>query len=310
MEHYVTIFNSQFLPQGLALHQSMERHLSGYKLWVVCVDDDAFESLRLMNLPNVEGLRLSERESAELLEAKQDRSVGEYCWTLTPFSPKFVFDVDQTAERVTYLDADTWFLGDPKAIFDELEGSGKNVLITEHAFADEYDQTSKSGKYCVQFMPFERAKSEVVRQWWEDRCVEWCFARVEDGRFGDQRYLDDWPVRFAESVHVLEQKQLLQAPWNASKFDCQEAVLFHFHGVRLGQGGTIVTDDFYKIPDSTRATVYLPYFEDLKRALRLVESIGRGIPVQTIGRPMLRAKRDKGLLSALRLFLGNFSSAG
>lgn len=310
MEHYVTIFDSHFLPQGLALHQSMQRHLSGYKLWVVCVDDDAFESLQRMNLPNVEALRLSERESAELLEAKQTRTPGEYCWTLTPFSPKFVFDEDQTAKRVTYLDADTWFLGDPKAIFDELEASGKNVLITEHAYADEYDQTSTAGKYCVQFMPFERAKSEVVRQWWEDRCVEWCFARVEDGRFGDQRYLDDWPVRFAESVHVLEQKQLLQAPWNASKFDGQEAVLFHFHGVRLGQAATIVTDDFYKIPEATRARIYLPYFEDLNRALRSIESIGRDIPVQTRERRASQAQRNTGLLSALQLFLGKRSSAG
>jgi hypothetical protein len=310
MEHYVTIFDSQFLPQGLALRQSMERHLSRYKLWVVCVDDGVFDSLQRMNLSNLEALKLSERESAELLEVKQSRTLGEYCWTLTPFSPKFVFDADQTAKRVTYLDADTWFLKDPKAIFDELQASGKNVLITEHAYADEYDQTSTAGTYCVQFMPFERTKSEAVRQWWEDRCVEWCFARVEDGRFGDQKYLDDWPVRFAKSVHVLEQKNLLQAPWNASKFDCREAVLFHFHGVRLGQGATIVTDDFYRIPDATRAGVYLPYFEDLKRALRSIESVGGDIPVQTSGPRASRAQRFRGLLSALRRFLGNRSGAG
>lgn len=303
MEHYVTIFDSHFLPQGLALHRSMEKHLTHYKLWVVCVDDEVSDSLERLKLPNLGTLRLSARESEELLEAKKTRTPGEYCWTLTPFSPKYVFEADPTAERVTYLDADTWFLKDPEPLFDELEKSSKSVLITEHAYAEEYDQRSTSGKYCVQFIPFEKSKSEVVRQWWEDRCVEWCFARVEDGRFGDQRYLDDWPERFPESVHVLEQKQLLQAPWNASKYDCQDAVLFHFHGVRLGQGATIVTDNFYTIPARTWSRVYLPYFEDLKQALTTLAGLGLDIPVQVTTSSPARSSIFPRLARAFRRFL-------
>jgi hypothetical protein len=34
MEHYVTLFDSLFLPQGLALHMSMERHAGVYTLWI------------------------------------------------------------------------------------------------------------------------------------------------------------------------------------------------------------------------------------------------------------------------------------
>ena len=38
MEHFVTVFNSLFLPQGLALYDSMQKNLDSFKLWVVCVD--------------------------------------------------------------------------------------------------------------------------------------------------------------------------------------------------------------------------------------------------------------------------------
>ena len=67
MEHYVTLFDSLFLPQGLALHMSMERYIKNYTLWVLCVDDQAHEVLTKLNLPNVRLLQLSKLETAELL---------------------------------------------------------------------------------------------------------------------------------------------------------------------------------------------------------------------------------------------------
>ena len=90
MEHYVTLFDSLFLPQGLGLHISMERHAGPYNLWVLCVDDGAFEVLERMKLPNVRLLQLSELETEELIRVKAGRTRAEYCWTLTPFAPRFV----------------------------------------------------------------------------------------------------------------------------------------------------------------------------------------------------------------------------
>jgi hypothetical protein len=171
MEHYVTLFDNLFLPQGLALHMSMERYLQHYTLWVLCVDDQAHEVLTKLNLPNVRLLQLSKLETAELLGVKNTRSKSEYCWTLTPFAPRFVFEADLEVKRVTYLDADLWFLRSPSLIFEEFDKSRKQVLITDHAYAPEYDKTSSSGQYCVQFMIFNRKGSEIVRKWWEERCI-------------------------------------------------------------------------------------------------------------------------------------------
>ena len=167
MEHYVTLFDSLFLPQGIALHTSMERHVKDYTLWILCVDDQAHEILSKLNLPNVRLLQLSKLETADLLTVKPLRTKGEYCWTLTPFAPRFVFEADVNVTRVTYLDADLWFRKNPAAIFREFESSGKQVLITDHAYAPQYDQSATSGQYCVQFMSFNRDGCEFVRKWWE-----------------------------------------------------------------------------------------------------------------------------------------------
>jgi hypothetical protein len=267
MEHFVTLFNSLFLPQGLALHRSMERHVRAYVLWILCVDDETYDVLNRLVLLNVRLLKLSALETAELLSVKPERTIGEYCWTLTPFAPRFVFEADSTVKRVTYLDADLWFRKHPRPIFDELDASGKQILITEHAYSPEHDQSGASGRFCVQFMTFTREGGESVRKWWEDRCVEWCYARLQDGKFGDQKYLDDWPDRFSEQVHILKDKELMLAPWNASRFPYGNSVIYHFHGLRLTSNNTVKIGG-YAIPRVVVSEIYESYFRDLKSAIQ------------------------------------------
>jgi hypothetical protein len=280
MEHYVTLLDSAFLPQGLALHASMERHAGAYTLWVLCMDEAAEKAFDRLQLPNVRTMALADVESDELRAVKPGRSRGEYCWTLTPFTPEFVFRREPTSERVTYVDADTWLCRNPCELFAEFEASGKSVLITDHAYAPEYDQSATHGRFCVQFMTFVRGASEPVRSWWAERCVEWCFARMEDGRFGDQKYLDDWPTRFGTEVHVLQYQALAQAPWNSTRFPPGEAVFYHFHGLRLLRNGSVLLSGDYQLPPITRRIVYEPYLADLRHALERLKTVGIGAPVQ------------------------------
>jgi len=251
----------------------MERHVREYVLWILCVDDEAYEVLVRLDLPNVRRLKLSDLETPELLDVKSGRTIGEYCWSLTPFAPRFVFEADPTAERVTYIDADLWFRKHPKKLFDELDASGKHVLITDHAYAPEHDQSATSGQFCVQFMTFTRDGGETVRKWWEERCVEWCFARFEDGKFGDQKYLDDWPERFGDVVHVLRDKELALAPWNASRFPYGNAVFYHFHGLRLISENKIEIGNYF-LPNALRRDVYQAYYEDMRKALEQLKRVG------------------------------------
>jgi hypothetical protein len=300
VEHFVTLFNSLFLPQGLALHMSMERHARECVLWILCVDDETYDVLGRLDLPNVKRLKLSDLETSELLDVKPGRTVGEYCWTLTPFAPRFVFEADPTVERVTYIDADLWFRKHPKPIFNEFDASGKQVLITDHAYAPEYDQSATSGQFCVQFMTFTRDGGDTVRKWWEERCIEWCFARFEDGKFGDQKYLDDWPERFGDAVHVLRDKELALAPWNASRFPYGNAVFYHFHGLRLISEKKIEIGN-YSLPNALRANVYQPYFSDLRDAVDRLEKNGAVFLPQN--KPANFVRRYRGKLQRLKAIM-------
>ena len=266
MKHFVTLFDKLFIPQGLALYLSLERNVLDFSLWILCLDDETFNILSGMKIEKIKLINLSDVENPELISLKADRSKVEYCWTLTPFAPKFVFDEDPSVEQITYLDADLWFRDSPKIVFDEFEKTGKNILITDHYYSPEYDYSDESGQFCVQFIIFNRLGSEVVLDWWQERCKEWCYARFENGKFGDQKYLEQWPRIFRDNVHILSVNYPILAPWNATRFPFSSAFAVHFHGLRLLSKNKVSIPMNYRIPEITYRNVYLKYASDLSRA--------------------------------------------
>jgi hypothetical protein len=228
-------------------------------------------------------------ETPQLLAVKPGRTRAEYCWTLTPFTAQAVFDRDSTANRATYVDSDLFFLSDPRILLDEIDQSGKQVLITEHAYAPEYDRSHDSGRFCVQFLTFDRSESarEVMR-WWQERCLEWCFARYEDGKFGDQVYLDQWPTLFGDRVHVVRQVEKTLAPWNVRHFAERsraplDPVFYHFHGLRLLPGRRARLFRFYDVGQAGLA-IYDQYLAALADSYAQLHRAGIDTPTHTLPR--------------------------
>lgn len=274
MRHYVTHFDINYAPQGLSLIQSLRRHAGDFLLWVVCLDDHASSLLNTLGMPDLRILQLHELETDELRAIKSSRSTVEYYWTLTPFLPTFVFDSDSSVDQVTYLDADTYFLGDPSQTFAQLERAGGSVLITEHAYDPRYDQTDTSGRFCVQYIIFNRDGSQPVLESWQRQCLDWCFAAQEPGRFGDQMYLDDWPADFPGQVVVARNPAWFFAPWNAARFGYGDAILYHFHGLKLLTRDRLQLTTYYFLPDEVLRRVYGPYSEDFRDALKTIRESG------------------------------------
>jgi hypothetical protein len=136
-----------------------------------------------------------------------------------------------------------------------------------------------------------------VLHYWQEQCLEWCYARVEPGRFGDQKYLDAWPEQFPAAVHILRQTDKTLAPWNASSFAERgplRPVLYHFQGFRLIAGRTACSVG-YRLSVPVRE-LYRRYTRELGGVVDDLES--RGIKVTRVPRPpglrqILRDWRDR-----------------
>lgn len=282
---FCTLFDSGYLTRGLALYRSLEAHLGAeFEIAITCFDDRAYDLLTRLALPRARLVRLSEFETPELLAVKPTRSRGEYCWTCTSWT---IIDAQRRFgwDEVTYLDADLFFFSSPEALLREWDESGGSALITEHRYHPDYDQSATSGIYCVQFMGFRAdERGRAILRWWGERCLEWCYARHEDGKFGDQKYLDDWTTRFP-GVHVLRHLGGGVAPWNLRRYrvgpgpvvDGVPVVFVHFHSLRWrGDGVVDLAGPPYQLPPGAREEIYAPYVRALAAAWDEVRALEPG----------------------------------
>lgn len=293
---FCTLFDSNYLSRALVMYHSLEKTGDDFELYAVCFDDLAYQVLMKLELPNLIAIPLAVFESPEVLSVKGQRTAGEYCWTCTPHVIRYVLDTYKLPQ-VTYVDADLCFYDKPSLLLSEFKESGQSVLITEHRYTPRYDQSATSGIYCVQFMTFKAdGRGIKVLQWWQDRCIEWCYARYEDGKFGDQKYLDDWTQRF-DGVHVLKHVGGGVAPWNVQQYmlnrdndgrilvDGLPLVFFHFHGYKHYLDG-IHDLGSYRLDRSVIDYLYRPYARALSSANAEIIEVHPGFDRGRSARPI------------------------
>jgi hypothetical protein len=252
MHQFCTLFDANYLPRALVLHRSLVETGEDFRLRAYCMDERSARLLDRLDLAGVHVIPLArlEADDPELAAVKPTRSPVEYLWTATPAICLHSLEREPGLEAITYLDADLQFFGAPSAVYEEIGAS--SVTIVPHRYAPRWRAFERtSGIYNVQWLTFRRDENglEALR-WWRERCLEWCYARFEDGKYGDQAYLDDWPERF-RGVHVLEHPGAGLAPWNLELYDVREdaagqvlvndvpLVFFHHHGLRLFRAGGV-----------------------------------------------------------------------
>ena len=280
MLYFCTLFDSNYLTRGLATYESLAQVCtSGFQLYVFAFDDRCYAILKQLNLPNLIPISLSEFEDEQLLRIKPTRSRGEYCWTCTSSTILYAIETYKLP-HCTYIDADMIFYNNPKVLIDEIP-KDCNVLITEHRYTKQYDKSKIAGKSCVQFMYFDNTDNGLhILTWWRHQCLEWCYNRIEDGKFGDQKYLDDWTTRF-KGVHVLQHLGGGLAPWNIQQYQIYndkvlvhnglnnknstlEPIFFHFHGVKLYENENVIfAPKMYLLTDAIKKQFYEPYIQKL-----------------------------------------------
>jgi hypothetical protein len=251
------------------------------------------------------------------------RSLVEYAWTAVPVTCRYVLAREDSISTVTYLDADLFFFGSPQPMFDEL--GHDSILVVPHRMPDPRDELAP-GKYNVGWVTLRRdASGTAALDSWRERCLDWCYERVEPGRFGDQKYLEDWPRRF-ERVKVSQNTAAGLAPWNQTSHELESSthgslvadgrpvVFFHYSGLTLHQrAGALATlarrSGAYRLTDpfvwTVRArhsprlldVVWEPYVE--RCAAAHAELVGVGAPA-SLGLKPLSARAVAGTIARER----------
>lgn len=285
---HVTYFDRRFLPQGLALIKSMIAHGRGVRLVALCLDDETDRVLTALRRPELIVMPLWRLEARypELLSAKANRSLLEYYFTLTPYLIAYAYDCFEDAQIIIYVDADIFFFDDPTKV-TALMGEGL-IGLTPHGFSHaNAHREARAGRYNNGWMGFRRSE-EAARclQRYQRCCLASC-SEDAAGRYGDQKYLDDWSTHFAGVVDITHPGCNL-AEWNIEDRPLTledgavkvggHPLLFHHFSRILHQDGQFIapapSDDYFKRAPIYARHVVEPYLATLQAMARLLTEFG------------------------------------
>jgi len=281
---FCTYFDHNYLSRAMLTIRSFRRFEPNAPIYVLPLSELCEAILRELALPNVEIVPLAVLENAypELASVKPTRTIIEYYFTLSPFLPHFLFS-RTTADRITYIDGDLYFYSSPRPVLDTLGDA--SVAITPHRFSVEFRKCYVFGRFNVAWMSYRRcAEGLDCLNTYKADCAAWCYDRLEDGRFGDQKYLDAWPGRYP-SLKIIEHKGFNLAYWNIHNYmirvkdgavviDDDPLIFFHFASSQIAPDGkTKVTISHRGGPSKAALFDYVvsPYIRELEEEGRLLQ---------------------------------------
>ncbi|QIZ06092.1 hypothetical protein HFZ78_04500 [Priestia megaterium] len=196
-----TILGKESLEQGLALFNSLKMNTPNFQLWICCLDESTYSFLYKLSLDQVILFNLTNLEGNELLSIKDNRNPEEYYRTLKPSFISYIFKNNYQVNSLVYTDVDNNLYTDFNNLFDELK-NGNSLLIFTRTVTTE--DAKNYGIYDAGLIGFNRDEIalECLYKWKKD-CIDWCFNKVEEELWLDQRYLDLWPHQFS-GVKVME----------------------------------------------------------------------------------------------------------
>jgi len=270
MMNFSTLFDSNYASKGIAMYLSIERHTEDFVLYIMAMDRKCQRILDNCGFKHVIVECIEDINSPKLTRAKGNRSRAEFCWTCASFFTDYFLHKYELPD-ITYLDSDLMFFSSPKVLFEELEQKKASVGLSPH-----FTQYPLFGKYCVQFVYFKNdADGRACLRWWSNECLKWCYSRVEDGKYGDQKYLDSFSERF-NHVCEIENRGAGVAYWNMYKNEYVDGntfymgkkwqtIFFHYSGinVQIKDCVLIFRHTMYLSPN-IRKTFVEPYAELMK----------------------------------------------
>ncbi len=277
MRYYCTHFDINYIAHALSLNESLIKCGGEFTLFMFCMDDDSYD--HLVKFKPVKAILVSYRELEievrGLREAKGNRSRIEYFYTCSPAICYYTFIKFEGVDLITYLDSDIYFFNSPESLFIELGNS--SIGIIEHNFHWLTKRNIVYGKFNVGWINFRKDEIGLIclKNWLND-CIKWCYQRLEDNKYADQKYLDYWPCTY-DNVCILKKVTANLAIWNIGnyKLTCNENQIFvngeeliFYHFANLKQIGEVeFTSDlsrvFVKSTQLIHNLIYLPYVNSL-----------------------------------------------
>lgn len=286
--NFCTLAGSKYILKLLTFHKSLKNSTNNFNLWICCMDHITYDLLLKLNLYNATIFKVEDLEDASLLSVKASRKMNEYCWTLKAPLIQYVFDTYKIS-NVIYCDSDLFFFSDPKAIYEEW--GYNDIFLCPQRDIDWVE--ALYGKYQAGLIGFRNSENgRKCIDFWRNKCIEWCSATAdaEAGRFGDQKYIDQFGNLFW-GIKISHHLGINAAPWNCIYnpnnnykievkdgnvyIDTDKLVAFHFATIDIFNSSEFDLWSFNYIPiqRTIKYNIYIPYLTAIRESIDEVKKV-------------------------------------
>lgn len=285
MLNFTTFFDSNYLPKGIVLYNSLLKQIKQpFKLYLLCLDDETFNFFinHKIDFEYIELIKIADFEynNPEINTAKHNRSLVEYYFTLSPVLPLYLLQ-EYKLDHICSMDADLFFYSSPENIFNAL--NSYSIIITPHKFSIELKNREKYGLYNVSFQLFKNDETGIAcLTKWKNECIDWCKDEFDEikNRFADQKYLDNWQNIFSNKLLILDGSDTGLAIWNINNYDLKikndtlfsnnnKVIFYHFHNFKSITKNIILNGFFNYQVNRNKVTdiIYNNYWKELNTTL-------------------------------------------
>ncbi|HYF83991.1 MAG TPA: hypothetical protein VEB00_13305 [Clostridia bacterium] len=281
--YYCTVLSKGYIHRGLILYNSLKKYDQDFHFFFICMDDEVNLLLERMTLDRAILLNMKqiEAQDPELAAIKSTCNDKEYIWSSKGSVFLYLFRNYSELNHIVWLDGDIEFYSDPEPIFGELRKC--SILLTEERFVElDSGLNDIYGIFNTGLMGFEKNVNAInCIEWFRSKCIEWCYDRVEPGKWSDQMYVNNWPVMFDE-VRIMKDIGVNVTAWNIQGADVSKVdkdiyingerlVFYHYSGLKFMNYSEFDLCSYIDLPEDVKELIYKPYIEKYQNIINYVD---------------------------------------
>ena len=214
------------------------------KIYVLCFDEETIKiineeifSAKVVTISYNKVLKFDQ----SLKKIIKKRKLIDKIVTSRPIFLKYLYK-EYKIDSIFLLDSDICFFSNPNLMIKYIKDA--SVAYCKHNFSRNSKVLSnKYGKYNGGFVYIKNDQNgKKFLKIWSKLCKKWCEFDPKQGKFSDQKYLEDLPTK-VKKLKILNCPEINLAPWNLEGkkifkknntvyVNKKKLIFFHFHGLR------------------------------------------------------------------------------
>jgi len=248
-QNFAVVISKYYASRCISLVESIITY--DVKIYILCFDKqtskllDKFKNSNKVEIINYDKISNFDKTLKKIILKRKliDKIVTSRPVFLQYLYKKYII------KNIFLLDSDIFFFSNPKKLNKHVKGY--SVAYCKHNFTkNNLELSNKYGKYNGGFVYARFNKNGLIfLKKWSLLCKKWCEFDSKDGKFSDQKYLENLSLEIKD-IKILNNPEINLAPWSLEGKKIQlknkqiyvnnkRLIFFHFHGLRQ------ITKNFY-----------------------------------------------------------------